>query len=317
MDYSRRSGRISNFVIALLLFNVLLVAVIIGLLAGSGFLDRFLPGKGGEGTSVASSPPQQASPARDPAPESEPEKAPSDTRPAEPNVASRPMESHADTVGEAANSLITPPPPPEGANQSGADAATPVTAEGAVPMLADGSSPLTRIQPGMTYNAVVQLLGRQGTLDANTQGLAYHPIGWFRYRWSDSDGGVVLSLFTPDAFLMHVEASGIKNMEQLTDQPGFKIPKWLNDNFREANLPVRAVNAALAGQQTALVYQSQLVNEAGQFVGTVNGTLYVGDGATTVVPGDQRPYRYAMDGAYQFYMQNGVRDERSFALVEY
>ena len=72
------------------------------------------------------------------------------------------------------------------------------------------------------------------------------------------------------------------------------------------------------GQQGGgIAYQAQLANEAGQFVGTATGTMYIGDGASTYVPGDQRPFRYAMEGEYQYYMPNGSQDGNSYALVEY
>src|SRR5690606_25541055 len=129
-------------------------------------------------------------------------------------------------------------------NTPDAPAADPdVSATGAVPMLADGTSPLVDMQPGMSYSAVAQLLGVQGEADEDAENLAFHPLGWFRYRWSDENGGVVIALFSEQGFLMNVEASGVVGVEELLAQPGFKIPAWLNESFREAGMPVRAVNA--------------------------------------------------------------------------
>src|SRR5690606_22314427 len=134
MHKHRQSGRVSKFVIALLVFNVLMIAIIVGLLVGGGIISL----GSGSGEKVATA---------DPRPESPPAVVTNDPTPAPPAPAKETpapapkpdANAEKQSIAAAAEALITPPPPPEG-NTPDAPAADPdVSATGAVPMLADGT----------------------------------------------------------------------------------------------------------------------------------------------------------------------------------
>lgn len=147
----------------------------------------------------------------------------------------------------------------------------------------------------------------------------YLPQGWYALQWRESDGASIVATFDEFNTLVHVSPFKVPGaFEWMNDNIPYSLVTWLNDNLENNSIPVRVPAVQVAAvTETQFQFQAGLVTRDGQVSGNIGGNFYVGDGATTYVPGDNRAYVRAMEGSYQFYAPNGAQVADTFALAEY
>lgn len=178
---------------------------------------------------------------------------------------------------------------------------------------------LASLQIGFGEPEVAAIMGSEGAPVVDAVGEKFVPQGWYNRRWNDSDGGSIVALFTGDGILAHVEPLKIAGaFDWMNADPFYSITTWINDNLENENFPVRlpAVEVTTTGER-AFRFQGSLVNSVGQFVGSMKGAYYVGDGATTFAPNDRVAYRKAIEGVFEFVAPDGSRRSDNFAWVEH
>ncbi|MDX9973881.1 MAG: hypothetical protein RBU21_12935 [FCB group bacterium] len=144
--------------------------------------------------------------------------------------------------------------------------------------------------------------------------IRYQPKMWDRYQWR-MKRGVFEGDFDENGILWMATAEKMAGADALAKQPAFKIPAWINANLERTKQEVRTAGVgfdALTGE-----FRGWLYDEEGEGVGEVAGRYLAGDGQTTIVPGDTRPYRFALQGSYQYEAEDGSLQNVPFAWQEY
>jgi hypothetical protein len=170
---------------------------------------------------------------------------------------------------------------------------------------------------GQSDNEVSAIMGGEGS-PAEDAG-EYLPQGWYALRWRESDGASLVATFDEFNTLVHVSPFKVPGaFEWMNDNIPYSLVTWLNDNLENNNIPVRVPAVQVtAVTEAQFQFQAGLVTRDGQVSGSIGGNYYVGDGATTYVPGDNQAYVRAMEGSYQFYAPSGAQVADTFALAEY
>jgi hypothetical protein len=230
----------------------------------------------------------------------------------------------------SSRNLVRPAPPPPtqvaGAQPGMAVPVTspePVTAEYPGSPAIGGASldsmedKLYALTLGVSDAEVSAIMGGEGS-PAEDAG-EYLPQGWYTLRWRESDGASIVATFDEFNTLVHVSPFKVPGaFEWMNDNIPYSLVTWLNDNLENNNIPVRVPAVQVAAvTETQYQFQAGLVTRDGQVSGSIGGNYYIGDGATTYVPGDNRAYVRAMEGSYQFYAPNGAQVADTFALAEY
>jgi len=201
-------------------------------------------------------------------------------------------------------------PPPVGP-----DSSTPASEPDALPETMEEK--LYALTIGQSEDEATAIMGEPGLPTGD--GGEFLPQGWYQLRWREADGASITATFDEYGTLAHIAPFKVPGaFEWMNGNLNYSIVTWINDNLEKNNLPVRvpAVQIASAGQ-SPFQFQGGLVIPGGQVTGTIAGTYYAGDGETTYVPGDTRPYLRAMEGSYQFFTPNGAQVGDTFALAEY
>jgi hypothetical protein len=170
---------------------------------------------------------------------------------------------------------------------------------------------------GQSEEEAAAIMGERGL--PTDDGAEFVPQGWYQIRWREADGAAITATFDEYGALVHINPFKVPGaFEWMTGDLNYSIVTWLNENLEKGNLPVRvpAIQIAEAGENR-FQFQAGLVLRGGRVTGTIAGSYYDGDGETTYVPGDPRPYVRAMEGSYQFYAPDGAQVGNTFALAEY
>ncbi|MCC6490301.1 MAG: hypothetical protein IT364_22650 [Candidatus Hydrogenedentes bacterium] len=178
---------------------------------------------------------------------------------------------------------------------------------------------LAALRIGSAESEVAAIMGTEGAPVADAAPAEFVPQGWYNLRWNDPDGGSIVALFTADGILAHLEPLKVVGaFDWMNADPFYSITAWINDNLENESFPVRlpAVEVTTTGEH-AFRYQGSLVTSAGQFVGSMRGAYYAGDGATTYMPNDRVPYKKAIEGVFEFIAPDGSRRSDNFAWVEH
>lgn len=199
------------------------------------------------------------------------------------------------------------PVTPESESPQGESAVVPDTMQGK----------LNALQLGLTDGEVSAIMGEDGS-PAEDAG-EYLPQGWYALRWRDPDGASITATFDEYNTLVHLTPFKVPGaFEWMNANVPYSVVTWLNDKLESSNLPVRVPAAQIgAVSDTRFQFQAGLVARNGQVMGSIAGTYYIGDGASTYIPGDTRPYVHAIEGSYQFYAPNGAQVADTFGLAEY
>ena len=227
---------------------------------------------------------------------------------------SPPTARAAGAPGQEQPAIPLPEPP------AGIPVPVPATEPGqAAPLPETMLEKLAALMVGLPQPEVAAIMGGEGRPVADATRQEFTPLGWYRIRWSDPGGATIVGLFSEQGILAHLEPLKIAGaFDWMNADVHYSITTWINDNLQAEDFPVRlpAVEAATTGPNT-FQYQGALVNSEGRFVGSMRGTYYVGDGATTFAPNDAIPYVKAIEGSYQFISPDSLSRADSFGWVEH